>query len=178
MAEFSGQTNDSLSLLKVLTQSVQRVPSSQKQSLQHKIRLTSRGRSILGPIFCIHVYAYIYCPHVVMSLNGRLLHFADECTMEECIMIARCLFQSWLPRLVAAAAAAGRHKRSTSTIQKSGMSSFGQDRQSCMHACTPEMYARVFVIVLVQKMLFSSHSNLINVDCTCRRWGSRVASGK
>lgn len=52
-----------------------------------------------------------------------------------------------------------------------GMSSFGQDRQSCMHACTPEMYAPVFVVVLVQKMLFCSHSDLTNVDCTCRRLG-------
>lgn len=39
------------------------------------------------------------------------------------------------------------------------------------HACTPEMYAPVFVVVLVQKMLFCSHSDLTNVDCTCRRFG-------
>lgn len=51
------------------------------------------------------------------------------------------------------------------------------DNHACMHA-RPKCMPPVFVVVLVQKMLFCSHSDLTNVDCTCRRFGGGAASGK
>lgn len=103
MAEFSGQTNDSLSS-KFLLRAFNVFKAAKNRACNTKYG-SLPGVDLFWDLYFVYMYAYIYCPHVVMSLNGRLLHFADECMIEECIVIARCLFQSWLPRLVAAAAA-------------------------------------------------------------------------
>lgn len=173
MAEFSGQTNDSLSS-NFLLRAFNVFKAAKNRACNTKYG-SLPGVDLFWDLYFVYMYAYIYCPHVVMSLNGRLLHFADECMMEECI--DRSVF---VPELASASCGCGGCLTSlTLNINNlTGMSSFGQDRQSCMHA-RPKCMPPVFVVVLVQKMLFCSHCDLTNVDCTCRRFGGGgAASGK
>lgn len=50
------------------------------------------GVDLFWDLYFVYMYVYIYCLYVVMSFNGCLLYFVDECMMEECIVIVWCLF--------------------------------------------------------------------------------------
>lgn len=135
MAEFSGQTNDSLSS-KFLLRAFNVFKAAKNRACNTKYG-SLPGVDLFWDLYFVYMYAYIYCPHVVMSLNGRLLHFADECMMEECIVIARCLFQSL------ASASCGCSGCLTSLTLNINNLRIGNvqfwSRQTIMHAC---MHAR------------------------------------
>lgn len=99
MAEFSGQTNDSLSS-KFLLRAFNVFKAAKNRACNTKYG-SLPGVDLFWDLYFVYMYAYIYCPHVVMSLNGRLLHFADECMMEELGVCSRAGFRVlWLRRLL------------------------------------------------------------------------------